>query len=45
MIGEISYAYSSSAVHACDGHWDSRGNWHEGHLWPEDAILEDLLTA
>jgi glutathione synthase/RimK-type ligase-like ATP-grasp enzyme len=45
MIGEISYAYNSSAVHACDGHWDSQGNWHEGHLWPQDAILEDLLAA
>jgi hypothetical protein len=18
-------------------------NWHEGHIWPEDAIMADLL--
>jgi hypothetical protein len=45
MIGEISYCYRSSAVHACAGHWDHGGAWHEGHVWPEDAILEDLLAA
>jgi len=22
---------------------DHKLNWHEGHIWPEDAILEDLL--
>jgi hypothetical protein len=45
MIAEISYCYTSAAVHACPGHWDRRGNWHAGHIWPEDAILEDLLAA
>jgi hypothetical protein len=45
MIGEVSYCYMASAVHACDGHWDRQGAWHEGHLWPEEAILEDLLRA
>jgi glutathione synthase/RimK-type ligase-like ATP-grasp enzyme len=45
MICEISYCYMPSAVHACEGHWDQQGVWHEGHVWPEDAILEDLLTA
>jgi len=45
MIGEISYCYSASAVYACTGHWDSRGNWHDGHLWPQEAILDDLLLS
>ena len=45
MIGEISYCYMSSAVHACAGQWDHQGLWHEGHVWPEDAILEDMLAA
>jgi glutathione synthase/RimK-type ligase-like ATP-grasp enzyme len=45
MIGEISYCYMPSAVHACAGQWDHQGIWHEGHVWPEDAILEDLLDA
>ena len=44
-IGEISYCYLASAVHACTGHWDLAGAWHEGHVWPEDAIIEDVLQA
>jgi len=45
MIGEISYCYISSAVHACEGHWDHHGAWHPGHVWPEEAIIEDVLAA
>jgi len=45
LIGEISYCYKSSAVEACEGHWDHQGAWHSGHIWPEDAILEDMLVA
>ena len=45
MIGEISYSYKSLAVHACEGHWDREGTWHAGHVWPEEAILEDLLAS
>lgn len=45
MIGEISYAFQSAAVHACAGYWDHDGAWHAGHTWPEDAILEDVLAA
>jgi glutathione synthase/RimK-type ligase-like ATP-grasp enzyme len=42
-IGEISYCYQNKAVHDCSGFWDKDMKWHEGHLWPEDAIIEDLL--
>jgi glutathione synthase/RimK-type ligase-like ATP-grasp enzyme len=45
MIGEISYCYQAQAVHTCAGHWDPKGMWHEGHIWPQDAILEDLLDT
>lgn len=40
---EVSYAYVPAFLHNCAGHWDSSLNWHEGHLWPQDAILLDLL--
>ena len=43
VILEVSYAYMASAVYACTGHWDPRMNWHEGHVWPQDAILADIL--
>jgi glutathione synthase/RimK-type ligase-like ATP-grasp enzyme len=44
VIGEISYCYMAGAVHDCPGHWDSQMNWHEGKVWPQDAILEDVLA-
>jgi len=43
-ICEISYTFLDRAVHACPGHWDPDGAWHEGHLWPEAAQAEDFLT-
>lgn len=44
MILEISYAYKPGAVFSCPGHWDSNLNWLEGSIWPQDAILIDLLN-
>src|SRR5207244_2232205 len=44
-IVEISYCFMPEAVHSCSGHWDYKGRWHEGHLWPEVAILEDVLAS
>ncbi len=42
-IVEISYAYLAEPVHRCPGHWKRDLQWSEGHVWPEDAIIEDLL--
>jgi len=44
-IVEISYCYLPEAVYRCAGHWDDRLDWHEGQVWPQDAIIEDLLTG
>lgn len=44
LILEVSYAYIPRVVYSCPGYWDSRLNWHEGHFWPQDAILLDLLS-
>lgn len=44
VVGEISYGYADWAVEKCAGHWDSAMNWHEGHLWPEEAHVEDFLA-
>jgi glutathione synthase/RimK-type ligase-like ATP-grasp enzyme len=43
VVGEISYCYADWAVERCPGHWDSALNWHAGHLWPEEAHVEDFL--
>jgi len=45
LIGEISYCYIPAAVQTCAGQWDRQGIWHTGHLWPQDRIIEDVLTA
>ncbi len=52
LILEVSYAFGSRrhvhighAVHSCPGYWDAKLNWHEGHMWPQDAILIDLLNS
>jgi glutathione synthase/RimK-type ligase-like ATP-grasp enzyme len=42
-IVEISYCFMAEAVHNCSGHWDNQLNWHEGQMWPQDAILIDML--
>ncbi|KPA15316.1 protein containing ATP-grasp fold, RimK-type [Candidatus Magnetomorum sp. HK-1] len=42
-ICEISYCYQSKAVHDCPGNWDHKLNWNKGHMWPEDAILLEVL--
>ncbi len=43
MIVEVSYCYDPAAVYQCTGHWDDQLTWHAGHMWPQDAILIDLL--
>jgi glutathione synthase/RimK-type ligase-like ATP-grasp enzyme len=43
LIIEMSFAFKSEAVFACPGHWDARGEWRKGQMWPEDAILDDML--
>lgn len=51
VVGEISYTYATWAVRDCPGHWTLDGvadagrlTWVEGHLRPEDAIFDDLLS-
>lgn len=45
LIVEVSYGYDSKPVRDCPGHWDDRLQWHEGHVWAEHAILDDVVTA
>jgi glutathione synthase/RimK-type ligase-like ATP-grasp enzyme len=42
-IVEISYGYLAKNIHDCPGHWDGELSWREGPVWPEHAILEDLI--
>jgi glutathione synthase/RimK-type ligase-like ATP-grasp enzyme len=43
VVLEVSYRFIAEAVERCPGYWDERMTFHEGHIWPQDAILDDLL--
>ena len=50
MVGEVSYTYVSWVVAECPGHWELHGDpdsgellWREGHMWPEEAQIQDYL--
>jgi len=43
-IVEMSYGYLAKAVYDTPGYWDRDLRWHEGHYWPQDAILQDLVA-
>ena len=45
LIVEISYGYNSDAVYNAGGFWSADLAWHETPMWPEQAILEDVLSA
>jgi hypothetical protein len=44
-ICEISYCSVVYSVYDCPGYWDREFGWHEGHCYPQDCILEDVLAA
>lgn len=44
VICEISFGYQNIAVYECPGHWDRKLNWSEGHMWPEEAHVLDMLV-
>jgi len=45
FVLEISYGFIPKMVYMCPGYWDDRLTWHEGQIWPQEAILLDLLNT
>jgi glutathione synthase/RimK-type ligase-like ATP-grasp enzyme len=43
LIVEISYCFPSYSVSSCEGYRDKNLDWHPVHIYPEDAIIADLL--
>ena len=41
---QISYTFVGWVVQKCPGYWDNELNWHEGHVWAQEAIAEDFLN-
>lgn len=44
-ILEISFGFQGEAVHKCSGYWDRNLSFIKGSFWPQDLILDDLLSA
>jgi glutathione synthase/RimK-type ligase-like ATP-grasp enzyme len=44
VLVEISFAFVPTPVFNCPGHWTKDLVWHEGNLWPQDTILDLILT-
>lgn len=44
LINEISYCFANWAVYNCPGHWDRNLQWHDVHMWPEEAHVKDFFN-
>lgn len=44
VINEISYCYGPG-TRECKGYWDSKLNWHDRQMLPEEAHIEDFLET
>jgi hypothetical protein len=45
LLTEISYIFEAQAVRNCQGYFDGNFRWNAGSTWPQDAILDDVLTG
>ncbi len=44
MIVEMCFGFVASAVHDCPGFWGRDLSMTLGHVWPQDAVLDDLCA-
>jgi len=42
---EVSYGFQDDAVYNCEGFWDRQMNWHQIHLAPSIAVIEDFVAT
>ncbi len=45
IVLEVCYAFMPTAVYECPGYWDQALSFHEGHVWPQDAIITDIIQS
>ena len=43
LVCEISYTFVDYLVYNCPGYWDRDLNRTEGHMWPEQAQVDDFV--
>lgn len=44
LLVELSYGYVPAFVKNCTGHWEENMKWHKEAMWPQDAIIEDMIA-
>jgi glutathione synthase/RimK-type ligase-like ATP-grasp enzyme len=44
IILEVSSRFVAELVERCPGYWDRNLTFHQDHMWPQDAILDDVLA-
>jgi hypothetical protein len=42
---EVSFGFVPKLVFDCPGYWDEELRFVEGHFWPQDAMLDDVVSA
>lgn len=46
VVLELSHTFHAKGSAAdCPGHWDVNLDWHEGKMYPQDGIIDDILAA
>ncbi|HEV2395209.1 MAG TPA: hypothetical protein VG146_22895 [Verrucomicrobiae bacterium] len=45
VILEVCYRFVAEFVQTCPGFWDRELTFHSRQLWPQDAIIEDILSG
>ncbi len=41
---EMSFGFQAEAVYNCQGFWNRDMKWFEGHVWPEEAQVHDIVN-
>ena len=44
ILVESCWTFNDKAVYDCPGHWNKDLEWVKGHMWPEEAQVQDFLT-
>lgn len=45
LVVEISYVYMPKCIHQAGGYWTTDMQYHETPVWPQEAILDDLISS
>jgi glutathione synthase/RimK-type ligase-like ATP-grasp enzyme len=44
VVIEVCYGFVPAPIHQCVGYWTANMSFHKVHIWPQDVIIQDLLS-